>query len=103
MHPMVFHFRLNSEESIQAIRAAAKTVTPRWAGLPAIVLTLVGIAGFARFVTKDWVESTLMAAMAVFVFPLAARLEQRLRWERAIEADPHAGEEHHIEISDDGL
>ena len=100
---MVFHYRSTPDESIQAMRAAAGTVTSRWTGLPALVVTILGIAAFAHLVSRDWIQVTVLAYIAVAVFPAVVRLEQRFRWRRAIKADPHSAEEQHVEVSDAGL
>ncbi len=100
---MVFSYTSNPEEGVEAITAAARTVTPPWAGLPAYGMTIIAIALFARLITHNWTQIVGFTFFALCLVTLFAQLEQRLRWERAIEVDPHSNEEHSVEISDRGL
>ncbi|HEY9225897.1 MAG TPA: YcxB family protein [Gemmatimonadaceae bacterium] len=100
---MIFRYKSDSDESIQAVTASARTVTPSWAGLPAYGMTIVAVSLFARLVTHNWREIAGFTFFGLCLLTLFAKLEQRLRWERAIEADPHSTEEHSVEVSDRGL
>ena len=100
---MILRYKSDSDESIEAITASARTVTPSWAGLPTYGMTLVAIALCARLVSHNWKEIVGFTFFGLCLLTLFAKLEQRLRWERAIDADPHSTEEHSVEISDRGL
>jgi len=100
---MLFTYQSNPDEGIQAITAAGRAVTPKWAGLPAIGVTLLLVAAFARLTSHNWREIAGFTFAALWLVVLLSQLEQRLRWTRAIEKDPHAAEEHQVEVTDHGI
>ena len=100
---MRIHYRSDPDEGIQAITAAARTVTPSWAGLPTLAATLVVVGAFSRLTTHHWGETVGFTLIAFSGLHLFGKLEQRLRRTRAIETDPHSDESHEFEATERGL
>jgi hypothetical protein len=100
---MIFTYKSDPNEGVEALTASVRAVTPKWAGLPTYGLTILGVAALARITTHNWGEITGFTVFGLGILTLAAKLEQRLRWERAIEADPHSAENHSVEIGERGL
>ena len=100
---MLIRYQSDPDEGIQAVTAAARAVTPNWAGLPTLAATVLFIAAFARITRHNWGEIVVFTVIAFGALQLFGKLERYFRWTRAIEADPHSAEIQEVEVSDGGL
>src|SRR5262245_12195988 len=100
---MLIRYQSDPDEGIEAITAAARAVTPTWAGLPTLAATVLLIAVCARVLTHNWGEIVFSTVATFGALQLFGRLERYVRWSRAIERDPHTAEIQQVEVTDRGL